>query len=104
MMQRIRQAMQVLPKEYCSGEVEVDETYIGGKERNKHASEKLRLGRGAVGKKPVVGVRDRETGLVRAEVIEDTTRKTLLGFIRQNVSIRPQVYTDEARAYKKMVD
>jgi len=40
------------------GVIEVDETYIGGKEKNKHANKKLRAGRGAVGKQAVVGVLD----------------------------------------------
>ena len=99
LMHRIRNGM-VLVDEKFHGQVEVDETYIGGKELNKHASKRLNAGRGAVGKKPVIGVKDRRTKLVKAEVIHDTTRETLHEFINENVAQKSQVYTDEAVAYQ----
>ena len=81
------------------GPVEVDETYIGGKEANKHEWQKLKAGRGIVGKAPVVGVKDRETNQIQTEVVESTDKPTLQGFVLRHTEPGTMVYTDEARAY-----
>ena len=99
MLQRIREAFNEGSLK-MAGPVEVDETYIGGKESNKHASKKLKAGRGAVGKTAVVGAKDRETGKVKAQVVEKTDAETLQGFVLDHVLFGTPLYTDENRAYK----
>ena len=99
MAHRIREAWTTETSKF-TGPVEVDETYIGGKERNKHASKKLRAGRGTVGKTAVVGIRDRDTGQVRTQVVGSTDAGTLQGFVRQHTEPETMVYTDEAAAYR----
>ncbi len=85
-----------------AGPVEADETYISGKEGNKHESRKLRAGRGAVGKTAVAGVKDRATNEVDASVVERTDGPTLREFVHQRTEPTATVYTDEAAAYRRL--
>jgi transposase-like protein len=83
------------------GTVEVDETFIGGKEGNKHASKRINKGRGAVGKAVVAGIKQRD-GVVVAKRVPDTTAPVLQSFITNNVARGSTVYTDSASYYKSL--
>jgi transposase-like protein len=100
MLQRIRLAMQTGSFEKFRGEVEVDETYIGGKARNMHRAKREAKQRGgrSMGKTPVVGLIERG-GKVRAQVVSDVRRKTVRPIIEDNVVPGASVYTDNFRTY-----
>ena len=93
LLHRIRGAFKSEHPIKMTSPVELDESYSGGLEKNKHKDRKLNAGRGTVGKTAVVGVKDRKAKEVRAEVIPDTTVETLQGFAAGNV--KPRAYTDE---------
>jgi transposase-like protein len=104
MLHRIRLSMQdaTLGSKF-SGEVEADETFIGGKARNMHKSVKARRitgqGRNLADKLVVMGVLERG-GKVRTQVIPDRQKETLQGIVRTNVEAGAALFTDEMGGYK----
>ncbi len=87
------------------GPVEADETYIGGKRKNMSLSKRKEMkdsGRGPVGKEAVVGVKDRDTGKVRAKVVPATDAPHVAGFVASQTKDGAKVYTDEAKAYNAL--
>ena len=101
MQQRIREAFAVEGNgPPMAGPVEVDETYVGGKEGNKHERDRLQAGRGAVGTVAVASVKDRATGRVSATVVECTDGPTLKRFVSSRIALEADIYTDEHGAYR----
>jgi transposase-like protein len=102
MLHRIRLAMQTGTFNKLSGEVEVDETYIGGKARNMHAVERKRkemtVGRSAKNKTVVLGMRERG-GKVHAEVIPNVSSNGIQPRVRRAVDPGATLYTDAWRSY-----
>jgi transposase-like protein/general stress protein YciG len=101
MLQRCRLAMQdELTGGMLGGEVEVDETYIGGKARNMHKDRKERAmggkkGGPASGSKTIVAGMLQRGGKVVASVVADRGKETMQSMVRGNVEPGTQIYSDE---------
>ena len=99
---RLRKAMEHCDSSFTEP-VEVDETYVGGLRPNMSEAkwkELAPMGRVPSGKAAVVGVKDRDSNEVHAEVVQSTDADTLQSFVVDHTNPRATVYTDEALAYK----
>ena len=101
MMHRIRLALQDKTGGKLGGEVEADETYIGGLARNMHKDRRAKRisGTGGVDKVAVMGLLQRHGKKVRTAVLPDVQMATLTGRVQQNVKPGSQVFTDAAGGY-----
>jgi len=101
MLHRIRLAMQSGSLEKLSGNVECDETFIGGLAKNMHKwkREQKIKGRGSVGKTAVFGALERK-GRVLAKVIQKTDKKTLHAEVKEKVESGSNLFTDEWASYR----
>ena len=88
-------------KATLENEIEIDETFIGGEEKNKHKNKKTKgtQGRSVKTKKPVLGMIEREGNII-AKVVVDTQMNTIEPHILENIKEGSNIYTDEWKAYK----
>jgi transposase-like protein len=101
---RIRRALQEGTFEKLSGEVEVDETFIGGKARNMHIAKRERriTGTGGKDKTPVIGIleRGKNGSKVRTKVVPNRKKKALQAEVREHVEAGSALYSDALLSYE----
>lgn len=101
MLARLRKACGNDNDSLLSGIIEADETFLGGKEANKHEQKKRHAGRGSVGKTPVLGLRERG-GKTKAVVVEKVDSSTIKGHVEGQITPGSDLYTDEHAAYRSV--
>jgi transposase-like protein len=105
MLHRIRLAHQGKNGGKLSGEIEADETFVGGKARNMHANVKARkiTGTGGKDKTIVMGILKRG-GEVRTKVITNRKRNAVQAEVREHVEAGSEVFTDALKSYEGMTE
>ncbi|MEZ5339264.1 MAG: IS1595 family transposase [bacterium] len=103
MLHRIRLAMQNKSIEKLGGQIEADETYVGGKLGNMHVrkQKEVRENSSFAGKTIVSGILQRG-GEVRTKVVQNTKRNTLCSEVEKNVNPGAQVFTDDLSSYDRL--
>lgn len=103
MLQRIRNCFGISDNDQLDNEVEIDETFVGGKNKNRHTDKKVEnsQGRSFKDKTPVLGMIERKGKLI-AKVINDTKGETLTPEIINTVKITASVITDEWMGYNSL--
>ena len=88
------------PEYIFEGAAETDETYVGGKEKNKHAHKKIKGSQGGANKMVIVGMVERGTGKIKSCHVPNTKAKTLKRYIYNNLKTTSTLYTDDNLAYR----
>ncbi|MFT3796570.1 IS1595 family transposase [Flavobacterium sp.] len=101
MLQRVRNCFGIENDNQLNNEVEVDETFIGGSNENRHSSKKVSGGQGGANHAAVMGMVERD-GKLNAMTIEDRTKKTLTREIIAAINKTATIYTDEHVGYKSL--
>lgn len=101
MLQRIRKCFGIENDNDLDNTVEVDETYVGGKNKNRHADKKVKnsQGRSAKDKTPILGMVERQ-GKLNARTVDNVQAETLTSEIIKNVKETANLFTDEWLGYK----
>ncbi len=103
LLHKLRRAMVNVTREPLYGEVEIDETWIGGEQAGLRGSRQLK-GRRAALVLVAVERRGRGSGRVRMRVIPDFKGNTIIAFLRENVSPGSTIYTDGLKSFSGLTE